>query len=74
MSEEAVNKEKDIIVQELLMYKDMPDQKIFDKTINNLYYEHPIKFDVGGEPSEVRGTTKDLLKLCQQTQFETPKT
>ncbi len=67
MSEEAVNKEKDIIVQELLMYKDMPDQKIFDKTINNLYYEHPIKFDVGGEPIEVRGTTKDLLKLCQQT-------
>ena len=67
MSEEAVNKEKDIIVQELLMYKDMPDQKLFDKTINNLYYEHPIKYDVGGEPEEVRVTTKDLLKLCHQT-------
>lgn len=67
MSEEAVNKEKDIIVQELLMYKDMPDQKIFDKTINNLYFEHPIRFDVGGEVEEVRGTTRDLLKLCQQT-------
>lgn len=67
MSEEAVNKEKDIIVQELLMYKDMPDQKIFDKTINNLYFDHPVKFDVGGEPEEVRGTTRNLLKLCQQT-------
>ena len=67
MSEEAVNKEKDIIVQELMMYKDMPDQKIFDKTMNNLYFEHPIKFDVGGEPSEVRETTRDLLKLCHQT-------
>ena len=67
MSEEAVNKEKDIIVQELLMYKDMPDQKIFDKTMNNLYFEHPIRFDVGGEPSEVRETTRDLLKLCHQT-------
>lgn len=67
MSEEAVNKEKDIIVQELLMYKDMPDQKLFDKTINNLYFDHPIKFDVGGEPEEVRETTRDLLKLCHQT-------
>lgn len=67
MSEEAVNKEKDIIVQELLMYKDMPDQKLFDKTMNNLYLEHPIKFDVGGEPEEVRETTRDLLKLCHQT-------
>lgn len=67
MSEEAVNKEKDIIVQELLMYKDMPDQKLFDKTINNLYFEHPIKYDVGGEPEEVRATTRDLLKLCHQT-------
>lgn len=67
MSEEAVNKEKDIIVQELLMYKDMADQKLFNKTLNNLYFEHPIKFDVGGEPSEVRETTRDLLKLCHQT-------
>lgn len=67
MSEEAVNKEKDIIVQELLMYKDMPEQKLFDKTMNNLYFEHPIKFDVGGEPDEVRETTRDLLKLCHQT-------
>jgi len=67
MSEEAVNKEKDIIVQELLMYKDMADQKIFDKTMNNLYFEHPIRFDVGGEPEEVRETTRDLLKLCHQT-------
>ena len=67
MSEEAVNKEKDIIVQELMMYKDMPEQKIFDKTMNNLYFEHPIRFDVGGEPSEVRETTRDLLKLCHET-------
>ena len=70
MSEEAVNKEKDIIVQELLMYKDMPDQKLFDKTMNNLYAEHPIKFDVGGEPEEVRETTKELLKLCHQTFYD----
>ena len=70
MSEEAVEKEKDIIVQELLMYKDMPDQKLFDKTINNLYFEHPIKFDVGGEPEEVRETTRDLLKLCHQTFYD----
>lgn len=67
MSEEAVNKEKDIIVQELLMYKDMPDQKLFNITLNNLYFKHPIKYDVGGEPSEVRETTRDLLKLCHQT-------
>jgi len=67
MSEDAVNKEKDIIVQEVLMYKDMIDQKIFDKTMNNLYFEHPIKFDVAGEVEEVRETTKDLLRLCHQT-------
>lgn len=67
MSEEAVNKEKDIIVQELLMYKDMPDQMLFNKTMNNLYFKHPIRYDVGGEPNEVRETTRDLLKLCHQT-------
>ena len=52
-----------------MMYKDMPEQKLFDKTINNLYFEHPIKFDVGGEPEEVRETTRDLLKLCHHQHF-----
>ena len=62
MSEEAVENEKDIIVSELLMYKDDPNDKHYKSLMNALYKEHPLKFDVGGEPREVKETTRELLE------------
>lgn len=67
MSKEAVENEKDIIVSELLMYKDDPDDKLFKGLMSCLYKDHPITLDVGGEVSEVRETTYDLLKLVHSS-------
>lgn len=72
MTSEAVENEKDIIVNELLMYKDDPNDKIFKALMNALYKEHPIRYDVGGEPEEVRTTTRELLEQVHST-FYNPK-
>ena len=72
MSEEAVENEKDIIVNELLMYKDDPNDKLFKGLMANIYKNHPIRYDVGGEPSEVRETTRELLEIVHST-FYNPK-
>lgn len=72
MSEESVENEKDIIVSELLMYKDDPNDKHYRSLMNALYKEHPIKFDVGGEPSEVKKTTRELLEAVHNV-FYNPK-
>ena len=72
MSKEAVENEKDIIVSELLMYKDDPNDKLYKGLMNALYKEHPIRFDVGGEVSEVKETTYELLKQVHAT-FYNPK-
>ena len=71
MTKEAVEGEKDIIVNELLMYQDDPDDKLFKGLMSCLYKDHPITLDVGGEVREVRETTYDLLKLVHTT-FYTP--
>ena len=62
---------EDIIVSELLMYKDDPDDKLFKGLMSALYKDHPLTLDVGGEVREVRETTYDLLKLVHTT-FYTP--
>ena len=72
MSEEKVENEKDIIVSELLMYKDDPNDKLFKGLMTAMYKEHPIRFDVGGEVEEVRATTRDLLYDVHST-FYNPK-
>lgn len=72
MTSEKVENEKDIIVNELLMYKDDPNDKLFKGLMNAMYKEHPIRFDVGGEVEEVRATTRELLYDVHTT-FYNPK-
>ena len=67
MTKEAVENEKDIIVSELLMYKDDPDDKLFKGLMSSLYKDHPLTLDVGGEVEEVRATTWELLKKVHST-------
>ena len=69
MTSEAVENEKDIIVNELLMYKDDPNDKLFKGLMNILYKEHPVKYDVGGEPNEVRETTRKILEMAHTTYY-----
>lgn len=69
MSNEAVENEKDIIVNELLMYKDDPNDKLFKVLMNAMYKEHPVRYDVGGEPQEVKETTREILEMAHSTYY-----
>ncbi|MCH4890211.1 insulinase family protein [Acidaminobacter sp. JC074] len=71
LSDESVEKEKDVIVQELKMYDDQPQWRAFMNMLKGLYHEHPIQFDIGGTESSVRSVTKDQLETCYN-KFYTP--
>ena len=63
-TDENVEKEKGIIVQELKMYADDPDW-ILNETINKATYKnHPIKYDIGGYEDDVNSITKEDLYKC----------
>ena len=71
-TDENVEKEKGIITQELMMYDDMPDNIIFEKTIFNVFNKHPIKYSVGGTVEDIVKITKEDLYNCYKT-FYNPK-
>lgn len=71
-TDESVEKEKGIIEQELKMYDDMPDNIIYERTIYNLFNNHPIKYPVGGTVSDIMKITKEELYNCYKT-FYNPK-
>ena len=61
MSEDSVEREKDIIQQEREMYLDDSDSSLFFKTLANLYPNSPLALDiVGSEKSIEKITLKDL--------------
>ncbi|KIL35707.1 zinc protease [Cohnella kolymensis] len=66
-TDENVEKEKGIIVQEIEMYKDNPDWRVYFGLIEALYREHPVSIDIAGTPDSVRSITKEMLYDCYHT-------
>lgn len=66
-TEETVEKEKGIIGQEIQMYDDDADFRVYFGAIENMYHHHPVKIDIAGTIESIADINKDLLYLCYNT-------
>ncbi|MDQ0206281.1 EF-P 5-aminopentanol modification-associated protein YfmH [Alkalicoccobacillus murimartini] len=66
-TEESVEKEKGIINQEITMYDDNPDWRLYFGVIENLFVHHPVKIDIAGTIESISHITKDWLYTCYHT-------
>ncbi len=71
LGEDRVEAERDIIIQELGMYKDDPDSRIYNELLKSLYSSHPVREDIGGSEESVREITPDHLQTLSR-KFYTP--
>jgi predicted Zn-dependent peptidase len=67
LTKESVEKEKGIIGQEIKMYDDDPDWRVYFGSIQNLYQRHPVAVDIAGTVETVNNTTKEMLEECFRT-------
>lgn len=73
-TDENVEKEKGIIGQEIQMYDDFPEWKIYLNALNNLYQKHPIKIDITGTIETIEKITKETLYNCYKTFYHPSNT
>ncbi|ABR49041.1 peptidase M16 domain protein [Alkaliphilus metalliredigens QYMF] len=66
-TEESVKKEKGIIEQEIRMYEDNPQWRVFFNLLKGMYHEHPVKNDIAGTVESIHQTTKENLYDCYET-------
>lgn len=69
-TEETVNKEKGIIGQEIQMYEDDPNWRLFFGILNNLYPNHPLHIDIAGTVDSIDKITADDLYTCYHTFYQ----
>ena len=69
ITDQSVEKEKGIITQELMMYMQMPDARLYFEVFKALYHEHPFKYDIGGSPESVANTTRTQLEECYNLNY-----
>ncbi len=66
-TDQNVEKEKGIIIQELNMYKDNPYNRMYEGILYNSFKNHPIRYPIGGTVDSVKSITKEDLYTCYNT-------
>ena len=66
-TDENVEKEKGIIGQEIMMYDDYPDWKVYLNALECMYYKNPVKLDITGTIETISHIDKDILYKCYNT-------
>ena len=66
-TDENVEKEKGIIGQEIMMYDDYPQWKVYLNALECMYYNNPVKLDITGTIETISHIDKDILYKCYKT-------
>ncbi|MCM3745946.1 insulinase family protein [Paenibacillus pasadenensis] len=66
-TDQNVDKEKGIIAQEINMYSDNPDWRVYYGLIEALYQVHPVHIDIAGTVESIYKINKEMLYRCYET-------
>ena len=66
-TDENVEKEKGIIGQEIMMYDDYPDWKVYLNALECMYHKNPVKLDITGTVETISHIDKEILYKCYNT-------
>jgi len=66
-TDQTVNKEKGIIAQEIQMYDDSPDWRLFFGLLENLYPDQPVHVDIAGTVESIQQITPESLYKNYET-------
>lgn len=71
-TQESVEKERGIIAQEIRMYEDNPDSRLFEDLFSAMYAYHPIRYSIAGTVESIQDITAQTLYDCYNG-FYTPE-
>ena len=63
-TKENVEKERGIISQEIKMYQDSPEWKVYIELLGALYSAHPVRIDIAGSVESISNITPEILYEC----------
>ncbi len=64
---ETVAKEQGIIAQEIQMYEDNPNTRVYYELMRALYKNHDVRTEIAGSVESISHITADLLYKCYNT-------
>ncbi|MCX7704450.1 MAG: insulinase family protein [Planctomycetota bacterium] len=66
LTEEALNKEKEVVICELKEAQENPSGLLYRNFLNALFTSHPVKFDIAGTPESVKAINCETMRLAHK--------
>ncbi|TDL97785.1 insulinase family protein [Macrococcus brunensis] len=66
-SETSVQKEIGIIAEEIKMYQEQPNYRLYYQTLQAMYQNHPVRQDIAGTLNSINEITAETLYTCYHT-------
>ena len=66
-TDENVAKEQGIIGQEIKMYDDEPEWRVFFNSLTAMFHNNPVKIDIAGTVESIAEITPEVLYKCYNT-------
>lgn len=70
-TDESVEKERGIIAQEIRMYEDSADSRVYESLFGAIFAHHPIRHAIAGTVESIAEITRETLETCYNA-FYTP--
>ena len=70
-TQERVDKERGIIAQEIQMYEDSPDSRLYEDLLAAMFPDHPVRVPIAGSVESIAAITPETLSDCFRA-FYTP--
>ncbi|MBQ7255436.1 MAG: insulinase family protein [Oscillospiraceae bacterium] len=71
-TQKSVDKEREIISQEIKMYEDSPGSRVYENLFRAMYRSHPVRVPIAGTVESIREITPKMLEDCHRA-FYTPE-
>lgn len=68
--EEELKKEKKVVIEEMKMYRDSPDDVVFEEFSKQIFSPHPLGRPIIGSEKTVKSFTREDLYAYMHTQYE----
>lgn len=72
--EHELSKEKNVILEEIAMYEDTPDDKVHDEASRASYGDHPLAYSILGLEDRLTAMTSDTLRNYMKSNYRIDNT
>lgn len=69
-TDESVEKERGIIAQEIKMYEDSADSRVYEDLFAAMYPDHPVSVPIAGSVESIEEITAPMLYACHQAFYQ----